>query len=258
MFYYGKINRFIGGDWRPCVHDSEGLAIWNGLGEQLWRPLNNPPRMTVSSFVDSGPRGFGLLQRARSFNDFEDGDNWFERRPNVWVEPASDWGQGAVQLVEIPTDVEYGDNIAAFWVPREPARAGSTHAFAYRLHWSGREHFPAGLARCAATRMSKPWNADGGAYEQGRYVIIDFSGDVLAGVDPNDARIDLTIGSRGTVAERTLKRHPTDGPRSWRSILLVGTSGRDPIEARLVLRKGDRALTETWLAQLHPADLTPG
>jgi periplasmic glucans biosynthesis protein len=258
MFYYGKINRFIGGDWRPSVHDNEGLAIWNGIGEQLWRPLNNPPHMTVSSFADNGPRGFGLLQRARDFRDFEDGENWFERRPNVWVEPASDWGQGAVQLVEIPTDVEYGDNIGAFWVPREPARAGSTHSFAYRLHWSGREHFPAGLARCAATRMSKPWNADGGAYEQGRYIIIDFAGDILAGADPNEARIDLTIGRRGIVPERTLKRHPTQGPRSWRLVLLVGTSGRDPIEARLVVRQGDRPLTETWLAQLHPGDLTPG
>jgi glucan biosynthesis protein len=106
--------------------------------------------------------------------------------------------------------------------------------------------------------MSKPWNADGTAYEQGRYIIVDFAGDILADIDPNDAQIDLTIASRGVVPERTLKRHPTGDPRTWRLVLLVGTSGRDPIETRLVLRKGDRPLTEIWLAQLHAADLTPG
>jgi glucans biosynthesis protein len=258
MFYYGKVNRFIGGDWRPCVHDSEGLAIWNGIGEQLWRPLNNPPRVVVSSFADKGPRGFGLLQRARSFSDFEDGDNRFERRPNVWVEPTSDWGEGAVQLVEIPTDVEYVDNIVAFWVPRDPARSGSTHTFSYRLHWSGREHFPAGFARCAATRMAKPWSTDTAGYDQARYVIMDFTGDILADLDPGTARIDITIGTGGSVQEQTLQRHPNDGPRTWRVMLLVATRGRDPVEVRLTLGKGDRPLTETWMAQFHPADLTPG
>jgi glucans biosynthesis protein len=258
MFYYGKVNRFIGGDWRPCVHDSEGLAIWNGIGEQLWRPLNNPPRVVVSSFADKGPRGFGLLQRARSFSDFEDGDNRFERRPNVWVEPTSDWGEGAVQLVEIPTDVEYVDNIVAFWVPREPARSGSTHSFAYRLHWSGREHFPAGFARCTATRMAKPWSTGAADYDQARYVIMDFAGDILADLDPGTARIDITIGTGGSVQEQTLQRHPNDGPRTWRVMLLVATRGRDPVEVRLTLRKGDQPLTETWMAQFHPADLTPG
>ncbi|GAC1338306.1 MAG: hypothetical protein NVSMB26_25790 [Beijerinckiaceae bacterium] len=258
MFYYGKINRFIGGDWRPGVHDSEGLAIWNGVGEQLWRPLNNPPRIIVSSFDDRGPRGFGLMQRARNFADFEDGENRFDHRPNIWLEPTSDWGRGAVQLVELPTSAEYADNIVAFWVPHEPALAGSTHAFSYRLHWSGREHFPAGLARCTASRMGKPWMTDDPDYGRARHVVIDFAGDNLSDIDPNSARIDMTLGRGGDIQDRALQRHPTEGSRAWRVLLTLITTGHEPIEARLVLRQGDRPLSEVWLAQLHAADLAPG
>jgi glucans biosynthesis protein len=161
-------------------------------------------------------------------------------------------------LVEIPTDVEYVDNIVAFWVPREPARSGSTQAFSYRLHWSGHEHFPAGLARCAGTRMAKPWNTGAADYDQARYVIVDFTGDILSDLDPGNARIDVTLAAGGAIQERTVQRHPTDGPRTWRVMLLVATHGRDPVEARLVLRKGDQPLSETWMAQFHPADLRPG
>jgi glucans biosynthesis protein len=106
--------------------------------------------------------------------------------------------------------------------------------------------------------MAKPWVTDATDYDQARYVLVDFTGDILADLDPAAARIDVTLGSGGGIMERTLQRHPNDGPRTWRIMLLVATRGRDPVEARLVLRHGERPLTETWMAQFHAANLAPG
>jgi glucans biosynthesis protein len=135
----------------PSLHDSDGLAIWNGSGERIWRPLNNPQRLIVSSFGDDNPRGFGLSQRDRAFDHYLDGVR-YELRPTLWVEPLVPFGRGSVQLVEIPTDDEIHDNIALMWVPAEPAKKGRALEFRYRLHWSADEPFLPQLARCVATR----------------------------------------------------------------------------------------------------------
>ena len=141
MFWYGENNRHQAVDWRPEIHDSDGLALWTGAGERIWRPLNNPPRVQTSSFMDKGPKGFGLLQRDRAFENYQDDGAFYHRRPSLWVEPLDDWGAGSVQLVEIPTDDEIHDNIVAYWVPAEPVRAGSSWPFRYRLHWLAGEPF---------------------------------------------------------------------------------------------------------------------
>ncbi|WP_164139754.1 glucan biosynthesis protein, partial [Stenotrophomonas maltophilia] len=70
------------------------------------RPMHNPDTLQISAFVDQNPRGFGLLQRDRRFEAFNDLDARFERRPSVWIEPLGDWGQGQVQLMEIPVNDE--------------------------------------------------------------------------------------------------------------------------------------------------------
>ncbi|MDF7041553.1 glucan biosynthesis protein, partial [Escherichia coli] len=147
MFLYGEndrtdragdrhsaARRWRASDWRPEIPDSDGLAIWRGSGEWIWRPLANPPVLRSQRFADDSPRGFGLLQRDRDFNNYQDGVH-YERRPSLWVEPLEGWGEGAVQLIEIPTDDEIHDNIVAMWVPKAPARAGSQYRLRYRLHW---------------------------------------------------------------------------------------------------------------------------
>src|SRR5262245_815243 len=112
MFLFDASNRLRFDDYRNAVHDSDGLQIVNGRGERLWRPLANP-RMTVqtSAFLDDSPKGFGLLQRKRDFEDYEDGEAQYERRPSLWAEPATEWGPGHVELVEIPSAREMNDNI---------------------------------------------------------------------------------------------------------------------------------------------------
>ena len=154
MYWYSETAKPTMEDWRPEVHDSDGLALWTGSGERIWRPLNNPPRISISSFVDENPRGFGLSQRDRSFDHYLDGVK-YEKRPSAWVEPLGDWGGGVVQLVEIPTDDEIHDNICAMWIPAAPHDAGSHITLTYRLHWLAEEPYPGDLARCVATRLGR-------------------------------------------------------------------------------------------------------
>src|SRR3546814_2505007 len=104
-------------DWSSdvCSSDlSDGLAMLNGKGEQTWRQLQNPPTLQHSGFHDRDPRGFGLMQRKRKYEDFQDAEAAYQKRPSLWVEPLGDWGEGEVHLVEIPTADEYHDNIVAF------------------------------------------------------------------------------------------------------------------------------------------------
>ena len=135
MFWFGKNNRFIGPDWRPEVHDSDGLEMHLGNGERIWRPLNNPPQVTANTFGADGVRGFGLAQRERSFEEFQDDGVFYEKRATAWIEPRGDWGAGSVMLVELPTNDEIHDNIVAFWNPAEPAVAGSEYDLGYKLSW---------------------------------------------------------------------------------------------------------------------------
>ena len=129
MYWFSETKKDTAADWRPEVHDSDGLSMWTGSGERLWRPLNNPPHIIVSAFSDNNPRGFGLCQRDRVFDHYQDGVN-YDRRPTLWVEPlpsaqGEGWGKGAIQLCEIPTDDEIHDNIVAMWVPEKPVPAGA-------------------------------------------------------------------------------------------------------------------------------------
>jgi periplasmic glucans biosynthesis protein len=150
MFYFDANGRERGDDWRPEVHDSDGLLMVNGHGERLWRPLANPRNLQISAFVDAGPRGFGLVQRNRDPKAYEDFESHYERRPSLWVEPVGDWGKGTVTLVEIPSDSEVNDNIVAYWSPQQPIAAGTEYAFAYRLSWGNEPQQPPGTASSRA------------------------------------------------------------------------------------------------------------
>ncbi|MES1942743.1 glucan biosynthesis protein D [Salinisphaera sp. PC39] len=253
MYWYSETNHRRAPDWRPEIHDSDGLALWTGAGERIWRPLNNPPRTQTTSYVDRDPRGFGLLQRDRDFDHYQDDGVFYDRRPSVWVEPLGAWGDGEVQLVELPTDDEIHDNIVAYWVPAAPAEAGRHWRFDYRLHWVAEEpHPPAGVARVRATRIGRPGVP--GQHEardpDGRKFAIDFSGGPLADMAQ---RYDLDVvveTSRGRIDNPyALKVVGTD---RWRAVFDLHADGAEPVDLRCHVRLGDRALTETWLYQYFP------
>lgn len=252
MYQVGENHRRMGYDWRPEIHDSDGLALWSGAGEWIWRPLVNPVGVRVNSFLDENPRGFGLLQRDRDFEHYQDDGVFYDRRPGAWVEPRGDWGRGAVMLVEIPTVDETFDNIVAFWNPERPLEPDQEHLFSYRLTWGGEPPVaPRHLATARATRTGL-----GGVVGQQREYFswrfaVDFAGGALNMLAEDAGVVPVISASRGRV-EITSAR-PLPGGRGYRAMFdLVPDESTEPVDLRLYLRLGEQPLTETWVYQYTP------
>jgi periplasmic glucans biosynthesis protein len=256
MFFYAKNDRRAVNDWRPEIHDSDGLSMWTGAGEWIWRPLTNPAQNHLNSFFDENPRGFGLLQRDRNWDHYQDDGVYYDRRPSLWVEPKSGghggWGKGAVQLFEIPTADETFDNIVAFWNPAEKTKAGQEMLFSYRLYWGTRMPYASPLAQTIATRTGI-----GGTVGQKRqyyswHFAVDFAGGEL-GALARDANVEAVIStSRGTTEHITA--HYVEEFRGYRALFDIRPQedSNDVIDVRLYLRIDGRPLTETWIYQWMP------
>jgi glucans biosynthesis protein len=252
MFWFSETMKPTAADWRPEVHDSDGLAIWTGAGERIWRPLNNPPHIAVSAFTDEHPRGFGLLQRDRNFDHYQDGV-FYERRPSLWVEPQGDWGRGSVQLVEIPTDDEIHDNIGVMWVPAEPARAGASYDLAYRLTWAADEPYPTPLARCVATRLGNGGQPGTQRPKGVRKFTVEFLGGPLAELPSGTLPEPVLTSSRGQFSQIRTEAVPDGVAGHWRAQFDVSVTGAEAVDLRCYLRSSDQVLSETWLYQYHPS-----
>lgn len=253
MFWYGEQSRKQAADWRPEIHDSDGLALYLGNGERVWRPLNNPPTVMTNAFQDRNPRGFGLLQRDRDFVHYLDDGVFYERRASTWVEPQDDWGDGAVHLLEIPTDDEIHDNIAVYWCPAGVFKAGEQRTYRYRLSWLDDVPFPDTLARATNT-----WTGLGGRPGTKRPAgvrkfVIDFQGQPFAGLGRDDGVELVVTPSRGKLG--TAYNHPVvDQRERWRAVFDLEAQGPEPVDIRAYLRRNGRALTETWIYQYFPED----
>ena len=242
MFLFDETNRARFDDFRSAVHDSEGLLVWNGAGEVLWRPLANPTELEISSFVDDGPRGFGLMQRARRSEDFADLEAFYHNRPSLWITPEDSWGKGAVTLVEIPSDKEIYDNIVAYWRPRDPLAAGSEHSFGYKMAWGDE---PAGLRKVASVRNTRI----GKGYDKKvpyQIIAIDFEDHPAFAEDEMLEDITRFISSnRGTVSDGVLQRNPGTG--GLRLAFKFDPGEARGAELRVQLVKDGVSLTEVWL-----------
>ncbi|WP_225028752.1 glucan biosynthesis protein [Xinfangfangia pollutisoli] len=252
MYWYSETNRNMAFDWRPEVHDSDGLAIATGTGEQIWRPLSNPDRVVTSSFLDTNPRGFGLMQRDRDFDHYLDDGVFYNKRASVWIEPLGDWGPGQVQLVEIPTDDEIYDNIVAYWLPGTLPKAGDRMDFAYRQSWGSGRPDAGPLAQTVATRLGR-----GGVPGQPRpqdaiKLQIDFSGAALEGLSADGSVLPVISVGDGVEVIQAAAR-PVIGTDDWRlSFDLKLTKPVDTVDVRAYLDRDGAPLTETWLGQIHP------
>jgi glucans biosynthesis protein len=242
MFFKGPLRAATGDDFRPAVHDSDVLRIHNGAGEAVIRPLSNPAALQTSAFADAHPAGFGLIQSARDFADFEDPEALYHRRPSAWVEPLGDWGAGAVMLVEIPTGDEFLDNIVAFWRPEAPLQAGGEYRFAYQIHW-GADVAPQvpGLTRIVQTRSGRVHDRPGWL----QYVV-DF--DVA---DPGTLRPDLSAQGAETDG---LSAYPVPQTGHLRVGFQMAPGDAEAVELRLLLRDPmGAARSEVWLHRWTPA-----
>ena len=237
MYFHGQASQRRIDDARPAVHDSEGLAMINGSGERLWRPLNNPKTLQLSAFTDRDPQGFGLWQRDRSFRNYEDLESRYERRPSVWVQPESGWGDGFVELIEIPIEDEIHDNIAAYWKPANGLAAGGPHVFNYKIYWGPDVPPSWSGARVLKTRIGR-------GKKQGNVIfVIDLTGPTVKDAKDLPA-VDLSA-SAGKVSNVSVQRNLEISGVRVTFELAPGDS--QLVELRAVLKAGDQAVSETWL-----------
>lgn len=254
MFQYAENDRRIaaGNDWRPEIHDSDGLSLLRGNGEWLWRPLTNPEQLRFNGYQDENPRGFGLLQRDRNFDHYQDDGVFYERRPSVWVEPKSGWGKGAIQLVEIPTVDETFDNIVCFWNPAEKPQAGQEHLFTYRLHWGSKMPFVPPLATVVATRTGMGGVVGKKRTYYSRRFAVDFAGGDLKLLGKDAKVMPVISASRGKVEVSSAR--PLDDIHGYRVMFDLKPTDASvaPIDLRVYLASDGQPLCETWLYQWTP------
>ncbi|MCD1625385.1 MAG: glucan biosynthesis protein [Paracoccaceae bacterium] len=248
MYLYSEKNHTQFDDFRPKVHDSDGLYILRADGETIWRPLNNPPRLSGSYFAETAPRRFGLHQRDRDFESYQDTEANYHRRPSLDIEPIGDWGNGHVRLVEIPSELEANDNIVAYWVPEAPARAGDAREFAYRMHWGDLPVDPdAAIAHVETTRAGHGGVA-GVELEAGlRKFVVDFRGGFLDRLGPDADIAPIVTIANGEMISTVLQRVPQNGV--WRLFIDMRAGNDAVVELSAHLAGYDRKLTENWLYQ---------
>jgi periplasmic glucans biosynthesis protein len=240
MFLMGENRTRFVPDFRPEIHDSDGLLLQMGKTQWLWRPLVNPQKThRVSSFPADNVTAFGLLQRDHDFRSYEDLGARYDLRPSLWVQPATNWGAGTIELVEIPTPNEVNDNIVAYWVPKQKPAPGQ------EIHWActlssfltGPEH--SALETVLATRISPEHD------KIPPHFVIDFTGDAPGSFATN-ATVQAKIQtSRGEI--QNLVVHKNDVTGGWRVFFDLGGELGDETELRAFLLSGSAILSETWV-----------
>ena len=254
MYFFGDNQPGGHDDYRPEVHDSDGLSVAVGNGDWLWRPLVNPKRLLVTSFAANQLQGFGLMQRDRATSSYEDSEAQYERRPSVWIEPVGKWGPGRVELVQIPTPDETNDNIVAYWVPDKAPEPRRPFDLAYQMRWQLNGQLPVGKAWVVQTRRGRGFvkQPDGDIN-----FIVDFDGPPLRELKPETKPEPFVeIGSNAQLREKNLFLNPVTG--MWRMTVRVKREdAAKPIEMRAQIRDAGRVLTETWSYIVPPESDKP-
>jgi glucans biosynthesis protein len=236
-YLFGALDHLRPDDVRAAVHEVGGLQILNGTGEWIWRPTANRTTLQVSAFVDKNPRGFGMLQRNRSFDAYDDDQSHWELRPSLWIEPIGDWGEGEIMLLEIPTDQETHENIVALWQPKGGLATGASVSFAYRQFWCWTPPAKPELATAVHSRTGK-------AGKHQRF-IVEFVSDEFA--DPQRAAQATAALEANPGQIVAIRLYPYKERRSIRVVFDLDPGSNAFSELRLALKSANKPVSETWL-----------
>ena len=250
MFFYGENTARPVGEWRPEVHDSDGLLINDGAtGEWLWRPLINPRRLEMDHLDVENLRGFGLLQRDNRFENYHDLGARYEQRPSAWVQPRGDWGPGKVVLVQLPSPAETNDNVVAFWTPSRPLPGNEPYRIAYDLTFGRPVAAKAPTGQAINTFVGNGGIVGGGNVDGAYRVIVDFRGGPLDKLKPRAPVVgNVTALEGGEILEHFVEYNAP--LRAWRLSMLARPAADKPLSLRAFLAEADRPLTETWTYRL--------
>jgi glucans biosynthesis protein len=250
MFWFGKSSERKFDDYRSEVHDSDGLMIKEADGHIIWRPLVNPSSVRNEIFPAQNLRGFGLMQRERSFDAYQDIFTTFHTEPSVWVQPrGTNWSDGSVHLVELDGPWEGSDNIGAFWSPNRVPRPLEPYHFGYTLYWTRETDMKFSPDnRVVATRVGLS-DQNSGA----RQIFIDFAGPKLSAIPATNApNAALTVSTNAEIVAHQVIWNPYDN--AWRVVLKMQPKPRNsaPVDMTCTLEKTNQPLTETWAYRWTP------
>ncbi|GAC09144.1 glucan biosynthesis protein [Paraglaciecola chathamensis] len=233
-------------DFRPEVHDSDGLSMHTSRGEWIWRTLNNPKGLRVTSLQDEQPKGFGLLQRDQSFVSYQDTEAHYHERPGMWITPNNQWGKGRVELVEIPTNSETNDNIVSYWVPAQPFKKGEMREFDYTIR-----SVNGSLNKAAAARVSQVFNSwaalpgqDDAPEKNVRQMVVDFNAEEFAHLSDSIRLIPHLSLSSGSYKDLEVVQLPDK--KTWRAQFKLQPENDNAIDMRLYLTLGGKQVSEVW------------
>ncbi|HEA17299.1 MAG TPA: glucan biosynthesis protein G [Pseudoalteromonas prydzensis] len=255
MFYHGENSTKFFDDYRPEVHDSDGLLMQSQDDKWIWRALNNPKQLSVTSFGYDNPKGFGLAQRDREFNNYLDTEAHYHARPSLWIEPLEQWGNGRIELVEIPTDTETNDNIVSYWVPEQPLKAGETLSFGYKMSTFNTVLASQNNAHVLRTRIGSAAlpGEKNPPPKSHRQFTVDFTGDTINNLSANIKLLaNLTLNS-GEVSDKTVQQLPNN--QGWRVAFKIAPEGDKPVDMRLSLTLRDKEVSEVWSYVWYPNDV---
>lgn len=251
MFIFGEnSNPRLSDDFRPEVHDSDGLMARFENEEWIWRPLQNPKGLAVNAFNAPNIRGMGLMQRDTEYQNYLDLEARYEARPSAWVEPQGNWGPGRLHLVQIPSPEEIHDNIVSFWSPETTPAPGQAISFDYRIRFCAPKRVASPEGQVVFTRTGK------GRTDSARMFVLEFEGGKLDDL-PDDAALDANVwvGTGGKLLDKQVYRNPLTGawrlvfeiePDSTSALAMVLPDKRPLVEMRATLQHGVTPLTETW------------
>lgn len=238
MFFHGENSPHQYGDYRPEVHDSDGLLLQQGK-QWTWQPLSEVPFFNVESHPMTSPTGFGLMQRDRNFDHYQDLEAWYHLRPSVWVKPLEDWGEGTVQLLRLPTQSDMYDNVVAYW--KSAAGQAFTHLH-YRLSWRSDDPPSHITGKVVATRATNQ-AVDGLPGHKGRIrFIVDFNKVPKLAELP---KAEVKFNGKGQTKPAVVQENPYI--KGWRVIAAVfPETCEGPMELTIRLTDGRNPVSETW------------
>ena len=157
MYLYGEnAKNHFGDNVYPEVHDSDGVLMQSGKGIWKWRPFQQSPQLQLYNFADENPKGFGLVQRDRNFQHYQDLDINYNVRPSVWVTPHGNWAKGVVQITQLPTNNKDTDNVIVFWRPDQSPKPGDRLDLDYTLDFYMNDATRPPLAYSDSTFINDP------------------------------------------------------------------------------------------------------
>lgn len=243
MYWHQPGDELNSTDFRPRVHDSEGLSIHHSTGEWLWRPASNPKRTRVSVFDGKNVTGFGLMQRHRKESDYLDEEALYHKRPSVWIEPKAGFEEGSLELLEIHAEHEGVDNLGAYWALPKALMPGDKRHAEWRITFCDADPPGYGGARTAGF-MIRPAGEDG----KGRRISVAFRGGFLdAKPAAETLRAEFSATHAEIVGEPTVEMLE---PGVFSATATVRRSANAPegsaVEVRAYLRSTGNDATETW------------